>query len=111
VEHLILLELPVVLDYQLSLVILEFLLLMELQDHLPVVGLVVVEEEELIQLHLQQDHLVVLVVEELVVIKIREMQEKELREQLIRAAAAVDVGEIYTQDPQTMDGEDLEDLV
>jgi hypothetical protein len=111
VEHLILLELPVVLDYQLSLVILEFLLLMELQDHLPVVGLVVVEEEELIQLHLQQDHLVVLVVEELEVMKIREMQEKELLEQQTLVAVAVDVEEMHTQDHLIMDGEGLVDLV
>jgi hypothetical protein len=74
-------------------------------------GLLVVEEEELIQLHLQQDHLVVLVVEELEVMKIREMQEKELLEQQTLVAVVVDVEEMHTQDHLIMDGEGLVDLV
>jgi hypothetical protein len=84
---------------------------MELQVQQQVAGLLVEAEEELIHPHLQQDHLVVLVVEELVVIKIPEMLEKELLDQPTLVVVAVDVGEIYTQDPQTMDGEDLADLV
>jgi hypothetical protein len=53
-----------------------------------------VVEEELIHPHLQQDQLAVLVVEELVVIKIQEMQEKELLEQPTLVVVAVDVEEI-----------------
>jgi hypothetical protein len=113
VEHLLpmLLELLVVLVCQHSLVIQEFQHLMAHQDQQQVAGLQVEAEEELIQLHLQQDHQAELVVEELVVIKIPEMLEKELQEQLIRAAAAVDVEETSIQVLQIMDGEDLADLV
>jgi siroheme synthase (precorrin-2 oxidase/ferrochelatase) len=67
---------------------------MELQAQLQAAGLLVVVEEELIHPHLQQDQLAGLVVEELVVIKIQEMQEKELLEQPTLVVVAVDVGGI-----------------
>jgi hypothetical protein len=96
VEHLLpmLLELLVGLVCQDLLLILEYLQLMELQAQLQAAGLLVVVEEELIHPHLQQDQLAGLVVEELVVMKIQEMQEKELLEQPTLVAAAVDVEEI-----------------